>query len=405
MSVSLFKRFAVIFVATLFAVATVVANTNTASGEYTPATGGIFNDPNGTTKQKYKIVNHINTAIDNTPSGATIRIVTFRFTLDSTFSAIQRAHDRGVNIRLLIGGVPVADGYNQQLAKMLGTDTSQPSFMTQCQHGCNSDEENSFMHSKFLTFSQTGSAQNVVMVMSANLTKRQATVGSNDLYSANENPDLYNAFGDYFEDLVTDTPYTGPMQTVATPKHELVTFPATPNSVSGDKDPYIKMLNAVQCGVKPAAGYGQNGRTVIQVAMFAWTRDRADIARKLNALSKKGCIVKVYANAQDTNATVVQRLLEDGSKVQLRNSAKDKNHDGKYDDNDSYSHTKFFLINGAYDGSRKAKLVLTGSSNLSKSAQYKNDNLLLYIHRDYAHNDYSQWFNDQFQKAPKITTN
>lgn len=385
----------------IMAVTSVAVYTPTPVAAYEPTEGVLFNDTNSTlTADKYKLVNHIHTAIDNAPTGSTIRIVTFHFTLDGSVSAMKRAASRGVNVKVIVGGVQDSPQI-AELQRILGTDMSKGSYAIRCLNACTSatPDDGSLMHSKFMTFSKTGTANNVSMITSSNLTKGQVTMGTNDIYTVNENPELYSKLNTYFDKLRTREVYSGPTIIQPIKRHDLYIFPG----IDPANDPFMNMLNSVDCSRTPSVGYGTNGKTVIEIIMFAWLTDRADIARKLNTMSQSGCIVRVILTSHESGPVVIERLLENGSEVRLRNGARDVNGDGVFDGQDTYIHSKLIMVNGVYAGDTSKKFVFTGSTNFTKTGQNQNDNLSILIHREGIYDSYKTNFNRIFTAATPIT--
>jgi phosphatidylserine/phosphatidylglycerophosphate/cardiolipin synthase-like enzyme len=96
----------------------IVPPAQAAPSSYTPKTGALFNDPNGTRDQQLALMDPIVNSVNSVPAGSIIRFVAYSFSWQPMADALIAAHKRGVQVRLLI------DSYHYQLVSP-GTDTPQ----------------------------------------------------------------------------------------------------------------------------------------------------------------------------------------------------------------------------------------------------------------------------------------
>ena len=115
--------------------------------------------PEGLAAAEYRIINHVNRAIDNAPRGSTISMAMYIFNQSSTARKLYAAHRRGVNVQMIID-----DGErSSQAALSAGSARHQQagarSFVMSCKRSCMSNVAGSVLHSKFYAFSRVGSSR------------------------------------------------------------------------------------------------------------------------------------------------------------------------------------------------------------------------------------------------------
>ena len=99
--------------------------------------------------------------MNSVPAGSIIRFVAYSFSYQPMADALIAAHNRGVQVRLLIdshttnysrqGPIPSIEG----AAEALGTDRSKGSYLRTCKYSCMSNST-SYIHSKLYLFSRAG---------------------------------------------------------------------------------------------------------------------------------------------------------------------------------------------------------------------------------------------------------
>lgn len=354
---------------------------------YAPENGFSFNDPTGTTAQQYSILNKMNQALNNAPKGSTVRIAMYSGGVESFNQAVKNAHNRGVNVRIVSSAHSSGWTHWPKLTAALGTNTASRSFAVTCEVGCFSTKSGSYQHAKFLTFSQTGTAKQVVMVTSANQTSAQAETGWNNMYSFSGDSTQYRAYYTYFDRMVASAAKKDTIDYYRTSTSSGLSSVFMP-SISSRTHPYSAILNKVNCSA--ASGYGYNGKTTVRVAMSIWSEALKGIAEKLVQLDNAGCTVEAIISAHGVHSTV-QSILTKSTKyggIEVRNASQDANKDGKLD---RYLHDKAIAISGGF-GSSQTKTVWIGSMNLSTNGFRANNEILVKINNASAWQDFTEHY-------------
>ena len=360
----------------------------------TPTAGTQFNRPDGTAAEQYAIANDLIDSINSAPAGAVIRMAFYSITIQSFADALVAAHQRGVQVRILMDDHAVYAPWTT-LVDELGGDTSSTSFAALCHRSCFTDYEPSYLHAKFYMFSTAGTAKRVVTVSSANPTNGQAITGWNDAYTMID-PTMYDSYKQYFEDLTAgsnaDTQGTSAVNYYRTTTSGNLKTYFFPRSGSGaTADTVYSILGNVSCS-GAAAGYGSSGHTVIKVAMFQWTKYRVRLAKRLWSLDDAGCQVEVIYTGSETDPEVLSALKQSGGRnggITLHDASKDTDGDGVVD---YYVHDKYFTIDGNYAGDTSTKAVFTGSANFANNALHYNNEIMLKIVDNTAYADYLAQF-------------
>jgi phosphatidylserine/phosphatidylglycerophosphate/cardiolipin synthase-like enzyme len=347
--------------------------------------GPVFNRPDDVARQ-YEIVSHWEQMIDETAPGAIIRMAFYSITVQSFVDKLIAAHNRGVQVKLLMDDHTTSPQWTQLVAA-LGTNpnSASGSFAVLCHRSCFTDYEPSYLHAKMYMFSSTGASSRVVSVSSANPTNGQAVIGWNNTYTMVGDRTQYNSYKQYFEDMLagarnnnqsTAQP-AGKYRTTDTGAYKSYFFPRQGTTTATDTVQNI--LDNVTC-TGTAAGYGTaKGRTIIKVAMFQWTQYRVNLARKLWNLDNAGCNVEIIYSKVETDQAVIDALRKPGGAFGgpvVRDGSKDVDGNGT---NDLYVHHKYFIIDGNYAGDRSSRLVFTGSANFANNALRYNNEIILKV--------------------------
>jgi len=402
-------------------------------------TGTTFNWPRpwGTGVQRYRIVRHVEGAIDRTrPTAAdphpVILISSYLLDRSQSVDALIGACRREVSVRVildedidnrnskrLIGAlnadnVAPADGdalppeprsgpcgrplpgersathtkpltdAQARASVALPTDAAatwgtDESYVKKCDGSCRGAGGN--MHSKFFAFTSTGHVEDVVMVSSSNLNQGGAILGWNDLYTMVDRPVSYAAYLKIHRDMTEDT-------RAGDGKEEVVDGPFTSRfypmyKASRRNDPELESLQRIRCR-------GAFGRTQVHVAMFGWRGVRGRyMADKLFSLSRQGCSVRIIFGAPSKKMASYLRTGARRVNVDLYNSRWDFNDDGV---KEIRSHNKYVLVKGSYAGDRSSHLVMTGSANWVDGGLDRGDEVTLAIRSRDAHREYlTQW--------------
>jgi hypothetical protein len=356
-------------------------------GSYTPVTGAIFNRPIGSRWQQYAIFRHVNRAIDSTPSGATIRMAVYSFAHAATADRLVKAYKRGVKVQAIFNDHK-SYGPERRLVRVLGSKTSKGSFAKFCSDSCRGYKGN--MHQKVFLFSKAGSAQNVVMVGSNNMTANNAVNQWSDIYTSAGDPALYWTYAGVFDQMKQDVIQSQQFITARINSYQTDFYP-NPSVVSQETDPVWNDLSQISCGV-PAPGYGVSvtdpdgtvrQTTAVRLSHHAWNGDRGIwLARKVAELKRAGCDVRVVYGVGIGGA--VKAILENNAIPLKANAVPGKR-----------THQKVLTVNGTYAGNPASKIVWNGSQNWSDGA-LKRDDTTLRVDDPTVYDQYNANFEDMW---------
>jgi len=351
---------------------------------FSPTSGVLFNNPDGTFAQQMLLLDELGRSIDAAPPGSVIRIATYSLSYQPTADKLLAAFARGVQVRLIIDSHAETDQI-AQLRKKLGTSSSRTSYLRTCRYGCMSAKP-SFLHTKLYMFSTSGKAKKVTMISSANPAGGGGTEAWNNTYTIVGDLAIYNANLSNFNDMLKDVTNPNYYRTASSGPYKVYFFPR--GGVDRKSDTYNNVLNEVRCtGVAP--GYGENGRTVIKIAMYRWTSLRKNLAQRLWQLQDQGCNVQIIYSADTVEQPVVAELLRSGGRngrIGVYNGRLDRDGDGVLD---LYIHSKYMLVNGAYGTRNNVKAVYTGSPNFTSNSLRESNETALRIGNDQV---YDQFF-------------
>lgn len=365
-----------------------------AHAQYRPPDGVVFNRParSGTVAQMYAMRRHTEQAINATRRGATIRVAQYAINFRSTADAFIRAYRRGVNVQILVDDRHNY-GAHRRLRAALGSNKARDSYFAVCVAGCRI-RGGGALHSKFLTFSSTGTALNVVMVSSANLTGPGATWGWNDNVTWTGRPVLYKAFVQTFEEMRLDKRVNRPFRVVSD-RNTTAYFHPQPRAKLTE-DPQSRALSTVRCR-------SGSGPTVIRVAMFGIIGTRGvHLARKLHALDNAGCRVEVIIAKPSRKAIIALRKPGRFGGITVHDSRYDRDGDGRPD---KYVHHKFMIIKGHVYGNPNGRVVFTGSQNWFPRSQTHDDEIVVRMMGAGMYNRYEARFLDIFRNHSYLRKN
>ncbi|WP_327356049.1 phospholipase D-like domain-containing protein [Streptomyces sp. NBC_01304] len=358
--------------------------------------GPIFNDPLGTTEQQYAIRTRLVQLTDAAVPGSTIKVAVYHVWEQTMVDALVRAKNRGVNVQILLDSTSKTERPENtvyaQLATAFGTDRAKPSFITLCakDKSCLGDPQwgKSIMHNKFWLFSEVEGAKDVVVQTTSNSTPSAHTKFFNDALLLPNNPTLYDAYGDYFDEMTRKNWADWHYRTVSNGLYKAYFFPR--EGSTNETDTIYSVLNNVKCTYKDTAGVTQ--RTKVRVSIFKLTRQQ--IADKLVDLKKKGCSVYVtYAETDSaksqggTKGTWEKLHTSGGPSVRCYNDDRDPLHPGQKLVAPYIVHNKYVLIDGVYDGKRN-KVTFSGSGNYTAPALRENDEVIVKVDDDQVHDMY-----------------
>ncbi|SCE76675.1 Phosphatidylserine/phosphatidylglycerophosphate/cardiolipin synthase [Micromonospora viridifaciens] len=361
--------------AALTAVLAATVLTSAAPATAAVTSGAIFNNPT-VASQQYAIVDHLRGLIRNAATGSTIRIAMFHFTLTRMSSDLIAAHDRGVNVQLVVDSVSRDYPAVVDLVAKLGTSRAKPSWVTICTTGraCIGNLRTPIMHNKFFLFSNTSGSTDVLVQSSANLTNDNAERYWNNAVTLVGNTAVYNAYVAYFNDLTAQVKNTDYYRSASSGNAKAYFFPRAGSSTSTDTI-YNLLDENVTCAGNTSAGT-ETGRTIIRIGMWYFSRNA--IATKLRELADRKCRVDVVYTEMGGD---VRSILGGHARIKLYRIS------GSY-----IIHSKYMLIEGTYRGLRDTKWVITGSHNYSDQSLRESDETLLRIQSATIHDQYRSNF-------------
>lgn len=363
-----------------------------ARATFAPQPGPAFNNPEGDVTQQYAIMQRIENNIDTAPKGSVIRIAVYSITLNDFADKLIAAHQRGVYVKLLIdqhSRNAIWDRLVAELGSRVDTKSAS-SYAALCYGGCvahyyRDGTPAAWLHTKFYLFS--GGGTRTVTLSSANPTRAQAEVAWNNSYTVVGNDDLYNAYVKNFADLSKGTTGTHTSD-------YYWTFGSNPKAyywpkATGKSDTILSMLKLVTC----SSAYPSQ----IRVAIFEWTDNRLAIAKQLAGMASKGCRVTVLYTKSQIGPSV-QSVLAD-SKVDVRDTTHGTDESGYAA---HYTHDKYLLIDGRYDGVSGRRIVMTGSANYTANGLYHNDESDMKVTSTTVYQAYLTDFNHQIAAIPAV---
>jgi phosphatidylserine/phosphatidylglycerophosphate/cardiolipin synthase-like enzyme len=362
----------------LCAVALVLSVCSGTAVAATPQPGALFNNPTGSAAAKARLIDRFISSVNSAHRGSHIRVAAYSNDRKDIADALIAAHRRGVHVQILFND-NWTSYQTERLQRRLGSDVTQESFLRVCRSSCRGEKGN--LHSKIYLFSHTGTARNVVMVGSVNLTGYGVKTQWNDLYTAVGKPALHKQFVTIFDQMKRDRPMDHPFRSTTADGFDTNFYPRYGTTAADD--PIMGRLGKVRCN-HVSGGAGIDGHTMIRINMYGWNGTRGVyLAKKVASLSRNGCNVKVI----ETNAGgKVVRILRGGG-VEVKTPDRDRNNNGTVD---LYTHEKWMILSGRYGGG-SGWHVWTGSQNWSDRS-LNGDEVTMHIPRRGAFSAYRQNF-------------
>ncbi|WP_318275498.1 phospholipase D-like domain-containing protein [Streptomyces pharetrae] len=374
--------------------AVLAAPTPAAAVTVTP--GAVFNDPAGTAADQNRIRDNLVSLIGDAPAGSSVRMAMYTFTDGPVRDALIAAKNRGVSVQVILdhfsSETVTVGGELETLRTALGTDRTQPSWLLDCgrNRGCigtrpltksDGSPDYPINHNKFVLFSHTGGADNVVVQTSFNLTTHQRERLHNNAVTLVDKG-LYDIYRAYFDDQVAHAAgaglshyYKTPISTT-NPAYKAYFFPrketsGTTYQTDASTDTVKLILDKVNC----AAGS--------EVRIAANLFYRTHIADKMVSMVDAGCSV-ILAHDSDPNGggdgvNSMGRTVEGILSGQLTQRVECWETPPAGRTGNIGLHSKYLLVNGTYEGVAGKKIVWTGSHNYSYQALRSNDETLLKI--------------------------
>ncbi|MEO5949435.1 MAG: phospholipase D-like domain-containing protein, partial [Candidatus Saccharimonas sp.] len=319
-----------------------------------PPSKSLYNVPKtrGTSAQVYTYVNELVRAINATPRGEFIRLSTFLTSYKPVVDALLKAHRRGVHVRFITW----QEDYRKDkkildtLKHELGTNIRALSYLKICHKSCYSNSGT--QHAKIVLISRiinkTGKGVKYVsFIASGNITTDNVVNSWNHAQLITGRKKLYNGLVSYFDGMRYDRTHKN-FKPVTDGAYTVYFYPT-----SKPFNPFYDALNHTTC--KAAKRFGNNGRTVIRIAMYLWRNNTDYIAKRLATLAKQGCDVGVVVAKHPTEEKIIS-ILKKG-RVSLFNARGKK----------QYVHAKMGIISGTVSG-KSVDMVVTGSLNFTRSS-------------------------------------
>jgi phosphatidylserine/phosphatidylglycerophosphate/cardiolipin synthase-like enzyme len=404
-TVIVFKRICTV----LLAVVVLTGSGAVAAVAYTPDSGALFNNPMGTVRAQHSLAAKLRATIASAPRHSVIRIAVYSFDRRDLGDALVAACNRGVAVQIVINDNWIS-GQVKRLRKRLGTNidprwkdrcnprkkpenpasTKQPypdpSFLKVCYRSCRLRGPGN-QHMKIYMFSQAGKADNVIMVGSNNMTYYAARTHWNDTFTVQGRPAMFASYSTVFRQLAEDKSVAQPYLVFT--HGDLTTEFGPLQGVPRSQDPVARRLAGITC--QALGGTGSKGRTVVRIAMYAWSGDRGRyLANRVADLRRQGCIVRAILSGARKD---VKHALRKGG-VALRSADLDLDDDKETGFGETpwehFTHEKWMAVNGTWTGA-PYRGVWTGSENWSNKS-LQNDEITLQIPRTGAHNAYARHF-------------
>ena len=386
--------------------------------------GPYFNDPH-LKAGHFRIESKVIDTIRHTPKGATIRIAVYSFDRLPVAKALIAAHHRGVHVQMLLNDHQDTKAM-KAIRAVIGTNRWHKSFIYKCQESCRGTaNEYNNLHSKFYSFTQAGKSKDVMAIGSANMMLNADLHQWNDLYFMSGNHELFQQFAALFKDMKHDyhkrqparffcgSPATGTSCDDSVDKYTAWGLP----KLSGPKnDLVLDMLAKIQC-LTPDEHGGQ-ARTHLALAMHTMRGKRGDyIASAIRQKYAEGCDFRVDYGLIGYHTKQILGASTARGRIPLRSTGLDYHPDDNYDLNhdgdddvilDYYSHQKYFVIQGNYNGVPHTNMVLTGSSNWA-SLSTANDEIWFTIRgrtvvKKYLRNFNYEWDHQRNSRNAYTTT-
>lgn len=347
------------------------------AGEEPVETGAVFNEPG--VGDPAAIMSRLCSLIKQAPAGSQVKIAHFVVSGDAGADfaeVLGEAHQRGVEVQVVLDGWQADTPAAQAIQEELGTDETQSSWLHVCSNESPEGNTSSCLgtkgnHNKIALFSETGGQQGVVMQSSANLTDVNSTTYWNNAVVLRDNPDLYAAYDQYFTELAAEerTPATeGTIHTDMPGGAVDVYF-----SPVAEGDPVVDQLADVSC----------TSDSRVEVGMSEIDDTRLAVLEQLVRLSDEGCAVRIVHGSIEPEG---EALLDATPAIEARVL--------QGSDLPGTVHSKFAVVDHGGEG-----WVTTGSQNWNDTSLRRNDEATLTLHQLAVVAAYSAAFERMFTAA------
>jgi hypothetical protein len=346
------------------------------------------------------ILDRLTQMIDDTPPGAEIRATLFRLTVEPVRDALVAASNRGVTVHVLHNGRDVVSEVAATLSRPApeglgdGHRWSGPAYaVLRPDFGAVATGRNSDLHTKLVLFSATrdptGSLRrDVSWWSSANPSHHSGMQKANNAIAVYDDPVLYAGFRTRLWDLMwTGTHFPGnDFYDAGRARGWFLGSPATRTKVFCSPQQTSDLYASRLASVVVDAG------TEVVMVHARFTDDRLAVADELVRIARGDGSVRVLVGTDPDllGPKVSQRLVAAGIPVRRANI-----------------HDKLTLLHSRHGVSRRRrKVVLSGSHNLNRDANWVNDEILVKTFHDSLYDDVLAshvkplWSGAQPDKAP-----
>jgi phosphatidylserine/phosphatidylglycerophosphate/cardiolipin synthase-like enzyme len=352
--------------------ATLTAVAPPAAAAYSPKPGPLFNYPDSEVDGSGDGIRWATLqAIRHAPPNSVIRGNTWSFDDGEVAWALKRANDRGVHVKVIVGGNSADTAAVNQLEKNLGTNVSAGSFI-KLSYGAARRAKSlgvGAMHQKSWSFSKTGTKRWVTIISSSNPTYNDRVNLYDDGYRFVEYRAVYDKIKAIFAQQKKHQSWATPFRHFQLSGQTALTF--SPWNRPDMPDPVLKRIRALP----------NNSTVTIRVAVSGFNATRGErIARALRAKAKYGATVRVLA----TNSTAgVRSILRGaGRDVKFRCAPKDGP--------DGSMHSKFMTAFYRTNGTNHVR-TWTGSE-IWGPASRKNDELVAMVGNRNTYDQFRSFF-------------
>jgi len=359
----------------------------------------LFNNPLGNKVEQEKIIDHIIGLIANTPAKEIISAGLYSFDDKKVAKALLEARKRGVTVQIAMDKfgehykenkkrIDKGRYENEVVVNMLkdkiDTLTICGDNKDKSIQSCISDKKNSIQHEKYFLFSKTfhpithKEMDNAVLVTSSNMTNTAQYIQWNDAFvSYGDKEGWYKPWYDNFEKQLNQThnsSYFNPKLSSGYFESNRTGYEAY-FSPSSKQDIFVTLLKKVK-GSK-------DGECSLLLNEAYFTNYRKKVANELIRIKKSGCAVKVLVSKPKMfGKKIRKKLTSAGIEYKYLRSKK------------QYTHHKFILYKGDYDGRKAQNIVWLGSHNLTDDANRLNDEVIVKVAEKHIFYAYKKHFDN-----------
>lgn len=268
-------------------------------------------------------------------------------------------------------GIPLmtARQTRQSLREPTGQEVtwgSDGSYVLRCSGSCRGVGKAN-VHSKFYAMSNSGTADDVVMVSSSNLNGGGAGRGWNDLVTMKNRPRTFDFLVDVHRLMTAQKRADSELLEITDGPYTTRIFPIAGGM---DSDPLLRDLRRIRCR-------SDLGRTSLHIQQFWWNGRRGNyLWDKIRRLARDGCQIKIIIGAIDRDLGRRMRAARASGLIEYWDSRIDTDDDGEVN---TRTHMKSIAVRGTYGTNRRYHGVWTGTANWSDGSLNKGDENTLNI--------------------------